>query len=360
MNDVDIQKMFYKPICSDEEIGRIFNVQNAEDYLLKLRADTVVDHMRLFRVMRNRYLKNETQWNFTKHFSVREFERYLSFLHDKDKNVCSNITKGFIFSNEPNGSCMKTDYGDIIAISESLRYFLFYMNLCYLDFDHEVPPDVRFSAQLIAIRTMLKSEALDFELDPRGTIPSSLESKINNLVEEQLEFTIGHEYAHYMLKHLDTNNLISRPLFRAFKNEQEEKSYVFYNYLQKQEFEADETAILRPEYTKSKLSQMTYNAILFFIYLDVYQNVSEQIFSPNPNFKTHPDPLDRMRNIYERVEEKIELDKHKIDELLKITSSHKEKLASDVGYNIEKYETYGSVYLGQWRGPVLRDRIDYY
>lgn len=37
----------------------------------------------------------------------------------------------------------------------------------------------------------------------------------------------------------------------------------------------------------------------------------------------------------------------------------KDLLQDDVATNIEFYEFYGSVYLGEWRGKILRDRIDF-
>jgi hypothetical protein len=49
MNEIEIQKMSFHPVCNKDEIERIFNVTTASDYLLKLRAETIVDHMRLFR-----------------------------------------------------------------------------------------------------------------------------------------------------------------------------------------------------------------------------------------------------------------------------------------------------------------------
>lgn len=49
---------------------------------------------------------------------------------------------------------------------------------------------------------------------------------------------------------------------------------------------------------------------------------------------------------------------------LKTIDHYKKILLEDASKNIEAYETYGSVYLdkpnSEWRGPELRDRIDYY
>ena len=44
------ERLWYMGVCSPEEIDRILNVKDASDYLLKLRADTIVDNTRLWRV----------------------------------------------------------------------------------------------------------------------------------------------------------------------------------------------------------------------------------------------------------------------------------------------------------------------
>jgi len=44
---------------------------------------------------------------------------------------------------------------------------------------------------------------------------------------------------------------------------------------------------------------------------------------------------------------------------LKWSEKYKESLSEDVALNIESYESYGSMYLAQWRGKVLVDRVDY-
>jgi len=66
MNDIDFERIQYFPICNQQEIERILNIRNAQDYLLKLRANTIVDHMRLFRVYRNKAITNEKNWSLEK------------------------------------------------------------------------------------------------------------------------------------------------------------------------------------------------------------------------------------------------------------------------------------------------------
>lgn len=355
---------FYRPYCNEEEIRRIFNVKTTDDYLLKIRADTVADQMRIFRVIRARALKNKAEWNFTEHFSTLEFNDYLKRLEGDEKRKVSSLTKGFVFSNEPNGACMRSPHGDLIIVSESLRYFLYYMNMHFLNLgneEHKIPDDVRHASLIIAIRTMLKTETLDFELDPRGIIPDDLDKENKKIVKRQLEFIIGHEYAHYLLNHLDERKIVEMPLFRILPEEEaaQADTYKFYNHYQKQEFEADKGAFTFAHFDENELDEYVWASLLFFIYLDIYRSVSDVVFPPMNIVQSHPDPIDRMWNLFNTFEERVTIPKQYIENLLRKTKLLKEFLQEDVSYNIEKYECYGSIYLGKWRGPALRDRIDY-
>lgn len=364
-NQLEIDKGFFELICNQDEVERIFNPQNSNDYLLKVRAETVIDNdSHLLRTIRNRKQQNPNNWNFTQHFSTKEFDNYIKKLLPKYIKHTS-ISKGMVFSNDPNAALMRSDYGDIIVVSESLRYFLYFMNLCYVDFDIEVPLHVRQAAQMIAIRTMLKTETMDFEQDPRGIIPENLNQQINLLVDEQLEFIIGHELGHHFCNHLDKSNLIERSLFRPLKNEAQSKVEKFYNRTQQQEFEADIMAIKALNLNKKLKSEFIYNSILFFIYLDVYQIVSEYIFPIKSSaYLTHPSPIDRLWNIFNDLIKYHDIDKEIIYKMIEFANMQKEFLLEHVGFNIEDFEMFGSFYLDKpnstWRGRELIDRVDYF
>ena len=45
--------------------------------------------------------------------------------------------------------------------------------------------------------------------------------------------------------------------------------------------------------------------------------------------------------------------------LLACRDEYRKGLKEDVALNFESYEAYGSIYLGQWRGKVLIDRVDF-
>lgn len=294
LDQLEIEKLFYRPYCCNDEIDKIFNVQSTEDYLLKMRADAVADHVRIYRVMRKRISLNESSWNFTNHFSTVEFESYIKRLNKDNQSKVSDLTAGFIFNNDVNGSCIRSDYGDLIVVSESLRFFLYFMNLYFMDFDDcEVPIDVRESALLIGIRTMLMTESLDFELDPRGIVPNKVHNKITFFVDKQLDFIIGHEYAHHLLNHLDTRNLTEKPLNNLFdcpnnKDQKSLKTHNFYNNSQLQEFEADKGAFDLANYSEIEFNQCISSVFSFFLHLDLYRAVIDTIAPSINTIQTHP------------------------------------------------------------------------
>lgn len=142
------QKNWYIPICNKEEVNRIFNPQVASDYLLKLRADALFESYRLQRVIMARKKKMGENWLFSEHFSMKEINNYVKNLSEDDQKIIESVPKGFIFTFETNGLCIKTEYGNIIAVSEAMKYFLYFMNLFFFNFEPVVPDDVRFSSLL--------------------------------------------------------------------------------------------------------------------------------------------------------------------------------------------------------------------
>lgn len=126
---IEIQKRFYTPICNKEEFERIPNIETASDYLLKLRADTIVDHMRFFRVYRNKSLEQGDKWSLERSFIGYYFVNFKNQRPPELKKCEENITFGNIFSSEVNGLIFSTEYGIITTIGDSMRYFVEFMNI---------------------------------------------------------------------------------------------------------------------------------------------------------------------------------------------------------------------------------------
>lgn len=363
---IEIQKMFFFPICNKVEIERIFDVKNGADFLLKLRAETIVDHMRLFRVYRNKALIQESSWSLEQSFDSTHYKTYLSALSKENRARCNAITYGNMFSNEPNGTIFQSPYGPIITISESLIHFLEFAHLAILDFDSEVPMHIRANGLRIAIRVMLKTEALDFFMDPRGMLPKTISGIIRAPIQSQMEFIAGHEFSHYLLGHISTNNVSNIPVFHAItRKDKEYKPLSAYSQSQQQEFEADEKAIEFINDNETHRNDILEGALLWFACLSLYETVSNALCLENPCYpSTHPSAADRFSNLLKRAPKFGKLDISKWESLMHTVDGYKRFLLNDVSVNIEGYENYGSVYLDapntKWRGRELVDRKDYY
>ncbi|MER1986590.1 MAG: M48 family metalloprotease [Solibacillus sp.] len=348
---------FYRSYCNLDEIRKILNMQSSDDFLLKLRADAIVDEARLVRVITQRKKSNEKEWNFTDHFIKKEFDDCISMLSEENQEKIKNVSMGFVFSKECNGACIASDFGNVITVSESLRYFLYFMNLFFIDFSHdEIDFDTKFEALLIGIRTMLGAESLDFELDPRGKVPDEIENLVNSMVSEQLRFIILHEFSHHLLNHLETKNLIRCDFIPGRKGD----IYQYYKNSHQQEFEADKKALELLE-KQDDFAKENYLicAIMFFIYIDIFEFVQSQIYPSSGKFSTHPSPEERIWNLFRDNEQITELKKENIQNYMDYAGELKKELEQHIACNIELYENYGSIYLSKWREKVLIDRIDY-
>lgn len=362
---IEIQKQFYRPICNAAEIERIFDIKNAKDYLLKLRADTIVDHMRLFRVYRNKALSNEKDWSLENSFNSYHYIHFKNKLPNDLIQKCSEVTFGNIFSNDPNGLIFQTEFGVVTTLSDSLKYFFEFMNLGLLDFGKKVPPHVQLNAIRIALRVMLQTEALDFLMDPRGIIPIDIQKKMYHSVPFQMQFIAGHEYSHFLLGHLKDKKTQKVPVLKAvFKSQNDYKFLDVYNTSQKDEFEADIASINLPEYSLQEKMLVFEAALTWFACLDIYEGVEHSIFPPI-GYQSHPTAKDRYFNLLTNITTHKDFDYNYWDKSLpKTMDFYKNFFIEEVGFNIEAYETYGSAYLDKpntkWRGKELIDRVDYY
>ena len=138
----EFAKFAFHPVCNREEIERLFNIKNGNDCLLKIRAETLVDNMRLFRVYRNKALIDEKNWSLEKSFDKSHFSTFIENIEEEYSKQCQPIVAGNIFSNDPNGRIFLTEYGPIITICDSLRFFFKFMNLALMDFGDRVPDHV--------------------------------------------------------------------------------------------------------------------------------------------------------------------------------------------------------------------------
>ena len=366
MDELAIQKGFYRPICNENEIERIFNVQNSNDYLLKVRADTLVDHMRLFRVYRNKAIRFGENWSLEASFKDLHYKTVLKNLCQSEYKRCQNVTYGGLFSNDPNGNIFKTEWGIVSTISESLQFFLKFSHLALLEFHDEIPSHVRANALRIAIRVMLKTEALDFFMDQRGIIPDGIAKAIHSPIPYQLQFIAGHEFAHFLLGHLSNDRLLERPIFHAISPTDTAYGLLMaYNPSQQNEFEADQQSILLPTYNNAEKSKLLDAALLWFGCLELFEHVQDIMFPRSPtSYNSHPSARERFENLLTKIPTPKGFDTKKWCTFLKGSDSRLSDIGEEIAVNWDHYEFYGSVYLdepnSQWRGPELVDRVDYY
>lgn len=357
-----LDRHWFDSFCNKEEIDRLVSPQNAIDFLLQERANIVADHMRYLRVYMNkaRLVKN---WSFEKSFSDYHYLEVLENLTYDDRQNCQSIAFGDMFSDDVNGYAIKNPiWGRMIYLNESLQFFMKFCNLALLDFNQDVPKEIRFNSLRIAIRTMLKQEAMDFLMDPRGIVPKDIGIKIHAPIKYELQYIAGHEFAHHLCGHLDDNKISERKMLSIG-----EKEYFrpVYNIAQLQEFEADVASLNRPEYSDEEYSNLLKSALIWFVSLDLSET-AQDIISPVSSFsiKTHPSAQERYEHLLQNTKLPDGFDLQEIKKIQENSKWLKEALVNDLSMNWEIYDFYGSVYLDKpntkWRGRELVDRVDYY
>lgn len=348
--------------CTKDEIERISNPKTPKDFLLRKRADIVADNMRYQRVYMNKSRMNP-EWSFENSFVDEHYQRVLNSFLEKDKIFCNEIIFGDMFSNDVNGYAWKDDnIGRIISLNESLQFYMKFCNLALFPFKEDIPIHVRKNSLRIAMRVMLKQEAMDFFMDPRGIIPLDIFTKIHQPIQYELQYIAGHEFSHHLCGHLDDKDITSKKILGIPGNNYFEPVY---NVNQQQEFEADIDSIKRPQYNEIEFSNILEGALIWFISLDLSETVQE-IINPQSSFaiKTHPAAMERYNYILKNIQIPKQFSMEKINIIKENAKIFSEFLVEDISVNFEAYETYGSCYLDspntEWRGKELIDRVDYY
>lgn len=365
--DIKFERDWFRKICSASELERIVNVQNAQDYILRLRAEIIADNMRLYRVFLHKAKEYESkgwEWSLEKYFRAYN---YIDVLHSLDKEkqeICKQVSFGAIISNDPNGLIFDTPYGICSTYSTTIEYFSRYACLALLDLDGRVPMKVRGQAMRIAIRVMLQSESLDFDVDPRGIIPQDIQNIIYQFYPLQITFIAAHEYSHLINGDLRKGDTIKHAVLKAhFKDETDYKMLDTYNIKQKHEFKADVDALTYPQWDADWYARVYYATMLWFSALAIYEAAEDTIFPPYGK-QTHPGAKARYMNLLENAPRPIDFDKKLYYERLpELVSMWEDYVKEDVSEYYDMYKMYGSIYLDEpnteWRGRELVDRVDY-
>jgi hypothetical protein len=363
LNSQEFQKQFYKRLCTESEIERVFAPQNATDYLLKIRADYIIDHMRVYRFYRRRWLKMGKRYSLESSFRTDHYYGYLKMLGSQDRKDLLGVTFGDIFTSEANGEIFHSPFGPIVTISQSLHHFLEFSHLALMTFHCEIPSRVRFAALVIALRVMFQYESLDFDADPRGKVSPKLLVEMRRPIAGQLKFIAGHEFAHYLLGHLSDKKIIGRCLDGRI---QDATTLRIYNTSEQEELNADFAALMKPQITDRKRTRLLNAVLIWFGALELYQYACDILSPPRVGgFKTHPSARERHLHLAKNIETKYKSTIEKISEsIIKSVESFKGPLQEYLALDVDSFETYGSIYLDapntKWRGKELLDRIDYY
>jgi hypothetical protein len=350
------QNMYY-PICDREEIERIFDPQDADDYLLKLRADEVNDHPRIARVFFKLRQHYGEEWNFNDYFRSPLFGQYNFQLSPEMEAYCDNIQAGFINYPAVNGLCTKSPFGDVVLISYALKHFLFYMNLWAIGDFLRLSEQDRFEALMIGVRTMLGYESMDFEIDPCADLPEEMRQTVQDLTDLQLKFVIGHEFAHQYLGHLDGNKMID---FKSLgMMDGRIGSLQLYNYSQQHELEADYYAIKNLDTTNEIQESYLDAALTFFTILEIYEYFQEFISPHVGNFRTHPRPVDRLWELRSKFPETMCYTTADLTLILANSEELKRYLIDEfIDFNVDSIEMYGSNYIKSFKSKMPFDRLD--
>ncbi|WP_288407715.1 hypothetical protein [uncultured Herbaspirillum sp.] len=366
--EIDPENLLYFPICRPEEIRRIRPPKNASDYLLAMMANAIADSPRLKRIFLKRWEANPQSWSLSGYFDRVAFGEYMRKLPSEKQAICSNIPAHFGFLSEPNGACIRSPHGKVIVVSELLKVYLYYMNLGLLTaLTDDFPQVDAFTALSIAVRMMLQLETPDFDLDPRGKIPTDLHDLCTSMAEGQLQFVIGHEYAHALLGHLDASAAYRATVILVPTESGEAREQYVPEY--EQEFAADAASLLQVGLDPAALTALTNGATWFFLGLEIL-NASAKVLRPDmAKEDTHPDPISRIWRLRRELLARKSPDRDFTAELYsdtdvaswidRVNSIKKVMLEAWMPERLDSLRIYGSIYFPTFRGPALIDRFDY-
>jgi hypothetical protein len=201
---------------------------------------------------------------------------------------------------------------------------------------------------------MIGTESLDFEIDTRGRLPKSIKRRINFMTNWQMQFIIGHEYAHHYLGHLE-NASISTYAKISYTSRDVNR----YTYSQSCEFDADYHSISETNLEGWKKTELIDGAFLFFSFIDMYNKVEDYLFPKISSSNTHPAPEERIWRLRESIHSKNGLSQTSLKQILEYNNIFiKGFLEKFLPYNVEAIETIGSIYLPSYKKKILIDRLD--
>ncbi|MFZ3431500.1 hypothetical protein [Vibrio harveyi] len=354
---------YFIEFCSKKEIFRLRNISGAHDYLLRLRANAIVDEARTVRVMstrRDKYEESGRPWSLTQYYHSKDLyhKSYINLLEKKNMKRVKSVPSGMAHIPEVNALCIKSLAGDVVVVSESLEYFYYFMTIAFYGHLYDIELVDRIDALIIALRIIKGSEALDFDIDSRGELPAHIEREIQSLVKSQMQFTFGHEYAHYLCDHIPSADVLMKM--------SSSKPYLseLAMYSHSLEYEADHYSLKNIK-TKSKdykgITQGAFSVLVYLHFIEEYGNkFGVGDFSVS---ETHPAAKDRVYKLLDNLGDKSFIQSSDIAEMFKVAKELSEILNERVDSLKEEHPDlfgfYGSLYLIGYKKKILKDRVDF-
>jgi hypothetical protein len=357
------EESFFYAFCSKKEIIRLRYINGPHDYLLRLRANAISESPRAVRVMasrRNKHEESSRPWSLSHYYHSKDYHHkaYIKLLDKKNRKKVKSVPSGLAYVDEVNALCIKSLAGDVVLVSESLEYFYYFMTIAFYGDRYGIKWIDRVDALIIAIRIIKGSEALDFDIDPRGELPHETERAIQSLVNRQMQFTFGHEYAHYLCGHIPSADILMNMKSSApFMSE-----LALYNHAL--EYEADYYALKNIEVKKVEFEGVAQGAFSVLVYLHFIEEFTKDFgirdFSVSV---THPAAKDRIYKLFNNLGASVPIDKSVIDGMFSVTQEMSEVLHSRIEYLSDQFDDlfgfYGSLYLPSYKKKRNRDRVDF-
>lgn len=350
------EETFFLAFCAKREILRMRSITSAHDYLLRTRAMAIVDSPRSVRVMRKRrdiYESPGRPWALTHYYHSLDFyhKSYIALLSRSHAKTLKSIPAGLVAIVEANAACIASFAGEIVVVSESLRHFYYFMTIAVFGENFGISIADRVSALCIAYRVMNQSEALDFDLDSRGELPRTAEKKVQALVADQMQFTFGHEYAHYLCGHFSSTNAPlpgNRETARTYAHDLE--------------FEADAQAVKLARQTPAAANRIAHGGMFVLIFLELLYRLRDQYsLCKLPVSETHPMPIDRLYALQRSLGSSSPMSlgdiNHSLDVCSQLSDAFSQFLKGSLRSDILTF--YGSVYLPSYVSKPRQDRVDF-
>ncbi len=337
--------------ASKHEVVRLRDLRTPHDYLLRIRLEAIAASPRAVRTFRQRRAKFEERgrrWTLTDYYNSQntDAKRYVSRLRRQDQRIVKAVPYGLAPIEEANAVARKTVLGDVILVSETLRYFYYFMNIAMYGPYHDIGHGDCVDAAVIALRIMRGSESFDFDLDPRAVLPAPVEREMQRLTSAQVEFTFGHEFAHMLAGHL--------------VNERNGDDVRLYSH--ECEYAADRGAILSvgPDHAaRAAIARGAFDVLLYLHFLESSADAGLlRHFSAND---THPRPLERLDRLVEVLDERylrppgeIEASKTAIESVV-----HWVRWRAETAEQPDLLGFYGSIHLYGFTDRMKTDRVEF-